>query len=197
MRRNTRFLVSTEPRGRGRVEIVRTSEMKALTRGPADGEALGIFGGLYTFKARAEDNGGAYTLIEVQARAGFAAPLHWHEHEEEGFWVASGVVNLLIGEQVVRATAGSFSFVPRGTQHSFQFDSPDAKLLLLLTPGGAGHEGFFREIGDPLQSHTIPSPPSAMPDPWRMAEIAARHGTRVVGPPPWAHTNENPGGGSS
>src|SRR5713226_4829843 len=60
---------------------VHTPALKDYRRGPADGERLGILGGLYTFKALGEETGGAYTLVEVQAAAGFAAPLHWHERE--------------------------------------------------------------------------------------------------------------------
>jgi hypothetical protein len=74
--------------------------------------------------------------------------------------------------------------VPAGVPHAFRFDSPEAKLLLLLTPGGAGHEGLFQEMGEPAGQHVVPPSLEAPPDFARLAEIAAKHGTKIVGPPP-------------
>jgi hypothetical protein len=92
-------------------------------------------------------------------------------------------VTLIIGEDSIKAVSGTFAFVPRGVPHGFRFDSPGAKLLLLLTPGAAGHEGLFREIGEAAKHHAVPPPVSTAPDIARLAEIAAKHGTRIVGPP--------------
>lgn len=156
----------------------------ASSRGADEGEALWLLGGLYTFKALGQDTGGAYTLVEVQGPGGFAAPLHLHEAEEEGFFVVRGEVSFVLGDDTVKASAGSFAFAPRGLAHAFRFESPDAVLLLLITPGGAGHEELFREMGEPAAERAIPPPPESPPDPERLAEIAARHGTRIVGPPP-------------
>lgn len=159
-------------------------ELHAYSRGPDEGESLWVIGGLYTYKALGAENANAYTLIEVQGHGGLAAPHHVHEREAEAFYVVEGEVTLIIGDETVKAPAGSFAFAPRGVTHAFRFDSPEAKLLLLFTPSVGDHEALFRAIGEPAGRHAIPPPPKEPPNFARLAEIAARHGTRIVGPPP-------------
>jgi len=161
-------------------------ELRAYSREPDEGEKIWLLGGLYTFKAMGGENRNAYTLVEVKGREGLAAPMHLHENEEEGFYVVDGRVTFFLDGKEVDAAQGSWAFVPRGVKHSFRVDSSTATLLLLISPGAAGHEGLFREMGEPAGSHTIPEPPADPPDPSMLAEIATRHGTSIVGPPPAA-----------
>lgn len=158
------------------------SERRAISRSAQEGEALWILGGLYTYKALPAETG-AYLLVEVEGPQGFAAPLHFHEREEEGFYVARGTVRLVIGDRSIEASAGSFALAPRGQRHGFVFASPDAKLLLLLSPGSE-HERLFRAIGQPAARREPPPRSDAPPDLERLAATAAKHGTTIVGPPP-------------
>jgi hypothetical protein len=93
-------------------------------------------------------------------------------------------VTLVLGDQEVRLSSGGFGFSPAQVPHSFRFDSPDARLLLLITPGAAGHEAMFAEMGEPAAAHVVPPAPEGPPDVKALANVAAKHGTRVVGPPP-------------
>jgi quercetin dioxygenase-like cupin family protein len=156
---------------------------RGLARRPEEGEALWVIGGLYTYRSVGADNDNAYTLSEVTGPPGLATPHHIHQGEDEGFYVVSGEVSFVIGDQTVNARAGSFALAPRGVPHAFRLESPGTKLLLLITPGAAGHEGLFREMGQPAERREIPTE-QAPPDFARMAETAERHGTRIVGPPP-------------
>jgi len=158
-------------------------ELRPIARGPDEGEDLWILGGLYSYKALTEETGNAYLLVEVQGPRGFAAPLHFHDDEEEGFYVVRGRVRIVLGDRTVEAPAGSYALAPRGVRHAFVFDSPDTTLLLLLSPGGK-HQALFRAIGEPATRHEIPPAPTSSPDLEKMAETAGRHGTRMVGPPP-------------
>jgi quercetin dioxygenase-like cupin family protein len=161
---------------------VTVPQLRVVSRGPDEGEALWILGGLYSYKALPAEKG-AYLLVEVQGPQGLAAPLHLHEGEEEGFYVVSGKVRLVVGDRTIEASAGSFILAPRGERHGFVFASPDAKLLLMLSPGSE-HEELFRAIGERAGRREIPPPPSGPPDFERLAATAARHGTKIVGPPP-------------
>ncbi|MBW3569979.1 MAG: quercetin 2,3-dioxygenase [Gemmatimonadetes bacterium] len=153
--------------------------------GPEEGDDLWILGGLYSFKALGATSGGAYTLCEVQGPAGFAIPMHIHEHEEEGFYLARGEATLFVSDDEHRLAAGAFGFVPRGHRHCFRLDSADARLLLLVSPGDAGHEAMFRAMGEPAGRHAVPAAEEVQtPDLETLPSIAARHGTRIVGPPP-------------
>lgn len=155
--------------------------MNAFTN-ERESETLDIWGSIYRFRALGEQTGKAYTLVEIHGRAGFETPLHSHSTEEEGFYVIEGQVTLVVGDETIKAPAGTFGFAPRGTPHGFRLDSDEAKLLLLLTPGAAGHEGMFREIGDPTASDATPSEPLQPSDPERVSEVAQRYGTAVLGP---------------
>ncbi len=156
--------------------------LHVVSRGPDEGEALWVLGGLYTYRALPAETA-AYLLVEVEGPRGLAAPLHFHESEDEGFYVRSGTVRMVIGQQTIEASAGSFLLAPRGVHHAFAFASDDASLLLLLSPGSE-HEQLFRAIGQPAGRREIPSPLSQPPDFELLAATAAKHGTRVVGPPP-------------
>jgi quercetin dioxygenase-like cupin family protein len=163
-----------------------TVRTPGFVREPSQGEALWVLGGLYTYKAVAGETDGGCTVIEVRAPEGFAIPVHFHEQEGEGFYIAEGEVTFFLGNDAVRAAAGSFAYAPRNLEHAFRFETPDAKLILFFAPCNGSHEGLFRELGDPAVRPEIPPPPEELPDMERLAEIAGRYGTRWVGPPPQA-----------
>jgi quercetin dioxygenase-like cupin family protein len=163
-----------------------TAGLQTYSLGSDEGEALWALGGLYTWKAVGAQTGGDYSLCEVRGPAGFAAPLHSHQRENEGFFVASGEVTLVLADSETHLVEGGFGFAPAGAPHTFRLDSPDAKLLLLITPGASGHEGMFAEMGEPATAHEIPGPPDGPPDFAALGAIAAKHGTTILGPPPGA-----------
>lgn len=158
-------------------------QLRPVARGPEEGEALWILGGLYTYRALPAETGNAYLMVEVEGPKGLGAPLHFHDDEEEGFYVVSGTVRFVIGERIVDAGPGSFALAPRGEKHAFALASPDAKVLLLLSPGPK-HEHLFRAIGEPAARRAVPPPSTIPPDLERMARTAASYGTHIVGPPP-------------
>ena len=151
-----------------------------------DGERLWLLGGLYTYKATGDETGDAYSLFQVKGPGGLATPMHRHEHEEEGFYVVDGAVTVFADDEEHELRAGGFAFVPRGSSHGFRLDSPEATLLLLISPGNAGHEEMFREMGEPAASAEIPALSSVSIDPELLGAIAGRHGTIITGPPPQA-----------
>jgi quercetin dioxygenase-like cupin family protein len=183
-RRQERVLLLGLPSTVGKGSGSMTAPLEAYSLGPTDGEPMWVLGGLYTWKALGDQSGGDYSLCEVRGPAGFAAPLHSHERENEGFYVASGEVTLILGDDEARLVEGGFGFAPAGASHTFRLDSPEARLLLLITPGAAGHEGMFAEMGEPARDHVLPEPPDGPPDFASLAAIAARHGTMILGPPP-------------
>ena len=158
--------------GPGRPTVLRASD---------EGEALWIMGGLYTYRAIPSETG--YLAVEVEGSRGLAAPLHFHDGDDEGFYVTQGTVRILVGDRAIDASAGAFVLAPKGVQHTFVFASDDAKLLLLLTPG-TDHERLFRAIGQRAERREIPAPASTPPDFARLAAIASKNGTTIVGPPP-------------
>src|SRR5687768_1353742 len=98
---------AAEIRG-GEIMSVGLGELKPVARSADEEEALWVMGGLYTYKAVHAETG-AYFACELQAPEGFAIPVHFHDDEEEGFYVASGVATIFLGDREQRLVAGSFA----------------------------------------------------------------------------------------
>ena len=148
--------------------------MTAWVHTPSDRlEIRGPAGGPARILARASETSGAITVVENIVGPGQGPPKHLHDAEDELFYVMSGHLHVLAGEETLEAPAGSLVFIAKQTPHVFQNTSTEpAKLLVLFTP--AGMEGFFEGIA------ALPAGP---PDPQVMREIAAGVGMQVVGPP--------------
>ena len=107
--------------------------------------------------------------------------MHVHAHEDEWYYVIEGQLTFWVGGQVIDAPAGSFVYGPRDIPRTFQVASDEVLFLFVTQP--AGFEKFYRAIGEPAQSLTIPPPPSEPPDPSQLATVAAEYGIETLGPP--------------
>ncbi len=68
---------------------------------------------------------------------------HHHSHSAELFYVLSGSVQLLVGDQLAVAEEGDRAVVPAGLAHAFAAaPSSDADLLIVITPGIERFECF-------------------------------------------------------
>jgi quercetin dioxygenase-like cupin family protein len=142
------------------------------------GERIWIARDTVYVKAAAEETGGAYTLLEVHAAPGGGPPPHVHENEEETFYVLDGEFDLLIDDRVVRARAGSYAIVPRGTVHRFTcVGAGPGRMLILFTPGGL--DRFFREAGVPATGDG-PAPDIDPAEIARTQRAGEQYGLRVV-----------------
>ena len=101
-------------------------DVRSVGRGPTEGEAVWLLGGLYRYRAVGDETAGVYSLFEVQGPAGLASPFHVHDHEAEAFYVVDGRVTIFIGDEQIEATPGSFALVPAKVAHTFRLDSAEA-----------------------------------------------------------------------
>jgi mannose-6-phosphate isomerase-like protein (cupin superfamily) len=114
-------------------------------------------------KARAAGTGGALGLVETVIPAGHSTPLHVHHHEDEAFYILSGTIDFVCGDDRFRAQDGEFVFLPRTVPHTFLGISEEpTRALVMFLPGGL--EEAFAE-------------------PSRFHEIVRDHDVEVVGPP--------------
>ncbi len=76
-----------------------------------------------------------------------AAPLHYHENEDEYSFVIKGQLGALLGDDVVIANAGDWVFKPRHQWHTFwnPGDEP-CEIIEIISP--SGFENYFRELAD-------------------------------------------------
>ena len=149
--------------------------------GPTEGEPLWFNGGLGLLKATGVQTDGRYTVMELLAPKGFAAPLHIHRTEDEFFVVLSGEVRVKHGDAVIEAVAGSLVYGPRDVPHQFRVDSDEARMLLIFGP--AGVERFFREGGKPAGFLGLPPVDEVFLDRDALKAIGARYGQEFIGPP--------------
>jgi quercetin dioxygenase-like cupin family protein len=137
------------------VTAPRTSGIVHLPAG--QGPTVWFGDAIYTFKASRETTNGALTFAEASEPPGGGPPPHVHEATDEAFYVLSGQLEFLSGEETFLAEDGAFVFIPHGTRHRFRnVGLHAARLLFLFTPGGM--EGFFSEVGAAAQPGKAPEP---------------------------------------
>ena len=126
---------------------------------------------LWIMLATHEDTGGNYSLIEELIPQGPAAPPHIHENADEMFYLLDGEATFFTGEEnaPIKAGVGSMVYIPRGTRHSFQIDTPTSRLLNSYTPAGFEHQIIALAL--PATERVLP--PAAPPfDPAEAARFA-------------------------
>ena len=112
----------------------------------------------FSFLATGKDTDNAFSLIHCYFRKGFTPPKHYHEHEDESFYILEGEIEFNIGDERFRATAGSLVVAPKGVPHHFELVTETAKALLLISP--AGFEVIFQEFGTPAETLELPPIPT-------------------------------------
>jgi quercetin dioxygenase-like cupin family protein len=135
------------------------------------------------FLATGDQTGGAFALVDEQAKLGESVPLHLHHDDMESFYVVEGEITLYIGDQPgIRAGAGSFAHLPGGTVHGFRVESETARYLILTTPR---HGEFYRAITLPSRAGRLP--PLESIDGSQIKQASREYGVQFVGPLPDEH----------
>lgn len=123
--------------------------------------------------ATGQQTQGRFALVEIVTRPGEELPEHIHTREDELVYVLRGEITVQIAGIRRRCAAGDGALMPRGSDHAWRVDSPEATLLVLAAP--AGIEGYYAELAGPI-------------DPDRRIErliaASARYGIEIVGPLP-------------
>jgi mannose-6-phosphate isomerase-like protein (cupin superfamily) len=142
------------------------------------GDAYWWQGSLMTIRARAADTGGALGLVEGVFYEGFGPPLHVHHREDEGMLVLDGEIRFRQGTEEFVAGPGALVWAPREVSHAFRVETPSARVLVIVTPGG--FEEMFVEGGVPAAD--LDEPPVLGYDPDAARALAEKFGFEVVGP---------------
>jgi quercetin dioxygenase-like cupin family protein len=98
-----------------------------------EGEVIRWFAATLTIKA----SGPSFDVAVTTEIAGSEPPLHVHARDDEALHILEGDLTVFAGDEVLRASTGSFVFLPRGIPHTFAVDSGSARVLLILAPSGA------------------------------------------------------------
>ncbi|MBV8519415.1 MAG: cupin domain-containing protein [Acidobacteria bacterium] len=122
--------------------------MQDLVRQAGDGTTLQMMGSRVTIRVRAEDTGGAFSVVEIAVPPGFQAPPVLHRHREVDWYgfVEEGEVAMELDGSEQRIRTGGIVVVPRGV--AFRWWNPSSERGLrwhcTYTPGGFEH--FFEDM---------------------------------------------------
>lgn len=120
------------------------------------------------FLATAAETDGRVSIFDSRLPAGRGAPWHYHERDDEIFYVISGRVEFGVDEHVV--VAGPGDLVIAGPLVRRRFTAlEDSHLVVVNAPGGPA-EGFLRDLD------SLPGP---MTDVDR-ARFVERYGVHVL-----------------
>ncbi len=146
----------------------------------SSGRTVRVMGDRVTYKAVAEETGGAYSLFEAVIEPGAGAPPHYERYEDETLWILEGTFRLRLGDETVEVGPGGYAFVPRRTVHALtNVGGGPGRVLVLVTPGGL-REKYFDEMG---RASGVPQVLTGPADIERAAAIAAKYGTEFLSPP--------------
>lgn len=153
-----------------------------IIRQHGEGEQMWFAGGgMFTWKATAEETGGAFLLIEDLMERGKVTPLHVHPIEDETIYVLDGELLVHMDGEEHRVGSGGLFYAPPGVPHAFMVTSETARVLGLQTPGTG--ERFYREAGEPATAENA----SRGADFALLREVAERSPSiEILGPPPFA-----------
>lgn len=111
--------------------------------------------------------GGQYSIVESLALPMTGTPLHTHR-EDEVFHILEGTLTFDVAGERFEAGPGMLVVAPRGVPHAWRnFGDKPTRSMVVFTPGGI--ETLFPQLAN------LPPP--------QVAELAARYGSVVVGPP--------------
>lgn len=122
----------------------------------------------------AQQTGGRFAVIETVQCHGAAPPRHIHTREDELIYVLEGHVSFERDGESLDGPAGTWLFLPRGSEHTFAVQSEEARLLVLLAP--AGLEDSIGELARPADP--VDNPPLVE----KLVATAARYGVSITGP---------------
>lgn len=129
---------------------------KPRIRLPGDNTGVVLRGEPMAFLVTGKDT--AHTsMFDWTIPAGFATGLHVHCVQEETFYVLEGECEWWVGEQRVRATPGTFLFLPPGVPHNIT-NVADKPARVLMTVSPPGHEHYFEELARLAATGTVPDP---------------------------------------
>jgi quercetin dioxygenase-like cupin family protein len=109
------------------------------------------------------ETGGAYCLLEVSLAPGIGVPRHTHTREDETYYVTSGELEVIVGDQVFVLKAGDTLMAPREIPHELRNSgSTTNHYLLVFSPSG------FEEF---IMATALPAPDNAVAPTERQLQV--------------------------
>jgi len=97
-----------------------------------------------SFLATGAETDGRVSIFDSLLPAGNSAPMHYHDYDDEIFYVISGRVEFVVGGEVFIGEAGDLALAGPGVPRAFKA-LEDSRMLVVNAPGGPS-EGFLRDV---------------------------------------------------
>jgi len=108
------------------------------------------------------DTGGAYCLLDIGLAPGMTVPRHMHTREDEAYYVLSGELEVVVGDEVFILRAGDTLMAPRDIPHHLR-NSGDVENHYLIMFSPSGFEGFLKATAVPAPDNAVaPTEPPAV-----------------------------------
>ena len=91
------------------------------------------FGYLFTIKAVGDEMDRDIAFIEFATERGKEPPSHVHEGEDEVFYILSGELTFICGENAIDAGPNDFVFLPANVPHAYTVKTDGLVHLLVVT----------------------------------------------------------------
>jgi quercetin dioxygenase-like cupin family protein len=140
---------------------------KHVIRRPGETEGVTLRGQPMAFLVTGEDTRHT-SMFDWTIPAGFATGRHVHRVQEETFYMLEGECEWFVGDEIVRATPGTFLFIPPGVPHNIT-NASEKPARVLMTVSPPGHEHYFEELAKLTAS--------GRPDAKAISELRARFDT--------------------
>jgi quercetin dioxygenase-like cupin family protein len=170
------------PLSRGYETAIAAHATKPIFRPTGTAPAVWCPGDLYSLLATGEETNNAFFQFEAIVPKDGGPPPHVHSREDESFYVVSGSLEILLGDETYQAKRGDFVYIPRGTVHRFKNVGGDTAVQL-VTFVPAGMEKFFQEVFPEVKDRSASPPPVSEELIRRMTEAAPKYGLEMLPPP--------------
>ena len=117
---------------------------KAVVRMPGEGKSVTLGGKPMVFLVTGDDTKHT-SMFDWTLPAGFSTGRHVHASQEETFYVLEGECQWQVGDQTIRATPGTYLFLPPGVPHNIA-NASDKPARMIMTVSPPGHEHYFEEL---------------------------------------------------
>ena len=141
---------------------------KAIIRRRGEGKSVRLAGHPMVFLVTGNDTRHT-SMFDWTISPGFSTGLHVHRVQEETFYVLEGECDWQVGDERVRATPGTYLFLPPGVPHNIG-NTSDKIARVLMTVSPPGHERYFEELAETVARGGAANPAT-------IAELRARYDT--------------------
>jgi mannose-6-phosphate isomerase-like protein (cupin superfamily) len=158
---------------------MKTQTRPAIFQPTADKPAYWMADHRMTVLIPGEQTNNAYTVLEIFIVPGGGPPPHIHYGEDELFYVLDGDITIFVGEQTVRASAGTCVHIPAGAAHTFKNEGGGpSRMVIMYAP--AGFENYFAKVGIPGTHGDETAPPVTQEALERFQAYAAQFNLEII-----------------